>query len=204
MTQHVISLTKGVPIRLAKSDGSAVSLKRVHVGCGWDAARQSGVKHDLDLVMLMLADSKSKTLVTQSNGDPGIVYYNKLNSACGSIVLDKDCRDGTSSADAYDENCNLNLENVPAEIGCIVVVMSIHDDANLGTTFGQVENAYVDVNVEGIDSLKIDLTEDYSASKAVNAAEIYRHDGGWRVKKIGIGFDGGLEEILQSYGAKTA
>lgn len=200
-TQHVIPLTKGVPIRLAKPDGSAVSLKSVHVGCGWDSARQSNVKHDLDLSFILLADSKSKNLVTQSDVNPGIVFYNLLKSACGSIVLDKDNRDG--SGDGYDENGNLNLETLPPEIGCIMVLMSIHDEKNLGITFGQVENAYVDVNVDGMDSLKIDLTEDHAASKAVNVAEIYRHDGGWRVKKIDLGFDNGLEEVLQSYGAKT-
>lgn len=200
-TEHVIPLKKGVPIRLAKTDGSEVSLKSVHVGCGWDAARATGVKHDLDLIFLLLADSKSKTLVTQADGNPGIVFYNLKQSACGSLILDKDNRDG--SGDGYDENGNLNLETLPPEIGCIVTLMSIHDEDNAGITFGQVENAYVDVNVEGMDSLKIDLTEDHAASKAVNVAEIYRHDGGWRVKKIDLGFENGLEEVLQSYGART-
>lgn len=201
---NVIPLRKGVPIPLSKEDGSALDLKKVHIGAGWDVSRDPKEKFDLDLVFLLLGDSKAKTLVTQSNGKPGIVYHHWKESACGSVILDKDCRLGGTSVGGYDENGNLNLEQLPPEIGCIVALINIFDEDNLGQTFGRVENAFIDVNVEGMPSIKVDLTEDYSSATAVNVAEIYRHDGGWRVKKIGIGFDGGLEQILHSYGAQTS
>ena len=32
---QAVTLTKGVPVKLSKDDGTAVSLKKVHVGGGW-------------------------------------------------------------------------------------------------------------------------------------------------------------------------
>lgn len=197
----MVTLTKGVPVKLTKEDGTAVALTQVHVGGGWDVNRGSG-SYDLDLIVLMLKSSKDKTVVTQADGKPGVIYFANKSSACGSVVLDKDNR--TGEGDGYDENINFNLETVPSDINCLPVCINIYDAISRGQTFGQVENAFIDVNVPGLDSIKIDLTEDYAADTLVHVGDIYRReDGTWSVKKIGLGFPGGFPALMAEYGVNT-
>lgn len=198
---QAVTLTKGVPVKLSKDDGTTVSLKNVHVGGGWDASR-GGSSYDLDLVVLLLESTKNKVIKAQSNGQAGVVYFGSKTSACGSIVLDKDNR--TGSGDGYDENININLETVPANINCLALCINIFQGVEKGQTFGQVENAFLDVNVAGLDSVKADLTEDYAADALVHVADVYRGDDGvWKVKKIGLGFPGGFAALMAEYGVPT-
>lgn len=197
MTKEAIVLAQtGVPITLASKDGSAVSLKSVHVGAGWNTSR-SPTTVDIDLMVLMLADSKNKTVVTQSNGDEGLIYYARKKSACGSINLDKDNR--TGEGDGYDENTNINLETIPENVNCLAVCIDIYQAKQKSQNFGIVENAFIDVNVAGIDSIKVDLSEDYSQYTAVHIADIYRVNGEWKVKKIGLGSNDGVQGIVAGY-----
>lgn len=196
-----ISLTKGVPVKLTKDDGSAVSLKSVHVGAGWDVSRAPG-SYDLDLMLLMLKSAKEKVVVTQSNGNAGLVYFAAKQSACGSIKLDKDNR--TGEGDGYDENVYINLETLPADVNCIPVCINIFNAEAQGQTFGQVENAFIEVNVEGLPPLKVDLTEDHAAANIVHVADIYRGDDGvWKVKKIELGITTGFAGLAAEYGMPT-
>lgn len=201
-TMAPVVLTKGVPVKLTKEDGTAVSLKKVHVGAGWDVARGNG-SYDLDLVILMLKSAKEKVIQAQSNGQAGLVYFGAKTSACGSIVLDKDNR--TGEGDGYDENVNMNLETIPANINCLPICIDIYQAQTKGQTFGQVENAFIEVNVEGLSPIKVDLTEDHSASNLVHVADIYRGDDGvWKVKKIDLGISTGLAGLMSEYGVATA
>ena len=201
MDINTVTLTKGVPVKLTKDDGSAVSLKAVHIGAGWDTSR-GGSSYDLDLVCLLLKSAKEKEAVVQSNGKPGVVYFGDKTSACGSVKLDKDNR--TGEGDGYDENVYINLETVPASINCIPVCINIYQGVEKRQTFGQVENAFIEVNVEGLPPLKVDLTEDQAAAALVHVADIYRGDDGvWKVKKIELGVAEGFAGLMAEYKVQT-
>lgn len=196
-----VTLSKGVPVKLEKEDGSAVSLKSVHIGAGWDVSRTTS-KYDLDLMILMLKSAKEKVVVEQSNGDSGLVYFGAKTSACGSIKLDKDNR--TGEGDGYDENVYINLETIPSNVNCLPVCINIFRGNEQGQTFGQVENAFIEVNVEGLPPLKVDLTEDHAAATLVHVADLYRGDDGiWKVKKIELGITTGFAGLMQEYGVPT-
>ena len=199
---QALVLDKGVPVKLTKEDGSAVSLKSVHIGAGWDVSRGNG-SYDLDLIVLMLKSAKEKVITAQSNGKAGVIYFGDKTSACGSIKLDKDNR--TGEGDGYDENVYMNLETVPAGINCLPVCINIYQGLEKGQTFGQVENAFIEVNVEGLPPLKVDLTEDHAAANIVHVADVYRGDDGvWKVKKIDLGITTGLKGLMSEYGVPTA
>lgn len=194
-----IVLTKGVPVSLQKEDGSTVSLKKVHVGAGWDVARGKKSSIDLDVIVLMLESSKKKNVITQANGQEGVVYFGAKSSACGGIVLDKDNR--TGEGDGYDENVNFNLEQVTSAARCFPICINIFSGAE---SFGEIENAFIEVNVEGLDTIHIDLTEDHAADNIVHVADIYATDDGvWRVKKIDLGLTTGLKGLMDEYGVPT-
>lgn len=202
MSMQPVVLTKGVPVKLSKEDGSAVSLKKVHVGAGWDLSRGNG-SYDLDLIILMLESAKNKVIKPQSNGKAGLVYFGDKTSACGSIVLDKDNRTGAGAG--YDENINFNLETIPAGINCLPICINIYQGLEKGQTFGQVENAYIEVNIDGVPPLKVDLTEDHAAANIVHVADLYRGDDGiWKVKKIDLGITTGLAGLMSEYGVPTS
>ena len=153
-------------------------------------------------MVLLLESSKNKVIKAQSNGKAGLVYFGEKSSACGSVVLDKDNR--TGAGEGYDENININLETIPSDINCLALCINIYQGVEKGQTFGQIENAFLDVNVEGLDSIKADLTEDYAADTLVHVADIYRReDGTWSVKKIGLGFPGGFAALMAEYGVPT-
>jgi tellurium resistance protein TerD len=196
-----VTLTKGVPVKLSKEDGSAVSLKSVHIGAGWDVSRTKS-KYDLDLIVLMLKSAKEKVVQDQANGNPGVIYFGDMTSYCGSIKLDKDNRDG--AGDGYDENVYTNLETIPLNVNCLPICINIYQGVEKGQTFGQVENAFIEVNVEGLPPLKVDLTEDHAAATLVHVADLYRGDDGvWKLKKIELGIESGFAGLMQEYGVKT-
>lgn len=198
---QALVLDKGVPVKLTKEDGSAVSLKAVHIGAGWDLSRGKG-SYDLDLIVLMLKSAKEKVIAAQSNGKAGVIYFGDKTSACGSIKLDKDNRTGEGAG--YDENVYINLETIPADINCLPVCINIYQGLEKGQTFGQVENAFIEVNVEGLPPLKVDLTEDHAAANVVHVADLYRGDDGvWKVKKIDLGIKTGLAGLMSEYGVPT-
>lgn len=197
-----VVLTKGVPVKLTKEDGSSVSLKKVHVGAGWDLSRTT-TTYDLDLIVLMLKSAKEKVIVPQADGQAGVIYFGNKTSACGSIILDKDNRTGAGTG--YDENVNFNLETIPSSVNCLPICINIYQGLEKGQTFGQIENAYIEVNVDGVPPIKVDLTEDHAAANIVHVADLYRGDDGiWKVKKIDLGITSGFAGLMQEYGVPTS
>lgn len=68
--------------------------------------------------------------------------------------------------------------------------------------FGMVENAYVRVvdADTGEELMRFDLSEDFSTETAIVVAEIYRHNGEWKFKAVGSGYNGGLAALCRQYG----
>lgn len=52
----------------------------------------------------------------------------------------------------------------------------------------------------GQELLRYDLTEEFSQETAVIFAEIYRYNGGWKMKAVGAGYKGGFSTLLAQYG----
>jgi tellurium resistance protein TerD len=48
--------------------------------------------------------------------------------------------------------------------------------------------------------VRYDLSEDYSIETALIFGELYLHNGAWKFKAIGQGFEGGLAPLARQYG----
>lgn len=48
--------------------------------------------------------------------------------------------------------------------------------------------------------MRFDLSEDFSTETAIVVAEIYRHNGEWKFKAVGSGYNGGLAALCRQYG----
>lgn len=189
-----ISLVKGQNVSLTKLD---VSLNNVLIGLGWDARSSDGQDFDLDASVFMTDDTK-KVL-----SDSYFIFYNQLESPCGSVKHTGD--NLTGDGDGDDESIIVHLDQVPPMIKSIFITVTIHDAQIRGQNFGQVSNAFVRLVNQDTDQeiLRFDLTEDYSTETAMVFGEIYRHHGEWKFRAIGQGYVGGLYSLCIQYGVEV-
>jgi len=172
-----VNLSKGQKISLDKEAGG--SLGRVTMGLGWDAMKTKGflgfgaktVDIDLDASCVLFDDA---------NKSVDVVWFRQLKSRDGSIVHSGDNRTGAGDGD--DEQINVSLQQVPANVKSIVFMVN----SFTGQSFAQVENAYCRlVNADnGQEVARFNLSVQ-GAHNAQIMAKLYRHNGEWKMHAIG-------------------
>lgn len=186
-----LSLSKGQNISLSKE---APGLTKVLVGLGWDERQTDGQDFDLDASVFMLNEAG------KCRADTDFIFYNQMASSCGSVNHTGDNRTGEGDGD--DEAIKVDLSKVPADVQTLAVTVTIHDYENRKQSFGQVANAFIRiVNDEtNAEVVRYDLTEDYSTETAMVFGELYRHNGEWKFRAVGAGYNGGLGAMATQYG----
>lgn len=184
-----INLTKGENHALDKNTQTAL------IGLGWDAKSGSGDAFDLDASVIALsANGKIAS-------DSDVIYFNNKKHSSGAIVHSGD--NLTGAGDGDDETIKLDFSKMPANIERLVVVVNIYNAEQRKQNFGQVNNAYVRlVDTTGgknEEQLRFDLTEDYSGSTGIRMADIYRHNGEWKMKAVGEGAKCGLGDFINQF-----
>ena len=186
-----ISLNKGGNLSLSKTDPS---LTQVLVGLGWDARATDGVDFDLDASAFLLGASE------KVRGEHDFIFYNQTRSQDGSVEHTGDNRTGDGDGD--DEAVTIDLGKVSPDVQKIAITVTIHDADSRGQNFGQVQNAFIRVvnNQSQVEIVRFDLNEDYSTETAMIFGELYRHNGEWKFRAVGQGYNGGLRAMCQQYG----
>ncbi len=186
-----ISLSKGGNLSLSKTDPS---LTQVLIGLGWDARATDGVDFDLDASAFLLgANDKVR-------GEHDFIFYNQTRSPEGSVEHTGDNRTGDGDGD--DEAVKIDLSKVPADVHKVAITVTIHDAESRGQNFGQVQNAFIRVvnDQSHVEIVRFDLNEDYSTETAMIFGELYRHNGEWKFRAVGQGYNGGLSAMCRQYG----
>lgn len=187
-----ISLKKGQKIDLTKGNPG---LSKILVGLGWDVNKyDGGADFDLD-ASVFLIDSNGK-----ATSDNDFVFYNNPKHPSGSVEYMGDNKTGAGDGD--DEQINVDLSLIPANIDRIAFTVTIYDYENRKQNFGQISNAFiriVDVT-NNTELMRYDLSEDFSIETALVIAELYRNNGEWKFQAIGSGFSGGLAALCANYG----
>ena len=186
-----ISLNKGGNLSLSKTDPS---LNQVLIGLGWDARATDGADFDLDASAFLLAAND------KVRGETDFIFYNQTRSPEGSVEHTGDNRTGEGDGD--DEAVKINLAKVPDDVQKIAITVTIHDAENRGQNFGQVQNAFIRVvnDQTNVEIVRFDLNEDYSTETAMIFGELYRHNGEWKFRAVGQGYNGGLRAMCGQYG----
>ena len=179
-----VDLTKGNP-----------GLKNIMVGLGWDVnAYDGGSDFDLDAAAFLAgADGKCPT-------EKEFIFYGNLVHSTESV---KHLGDNlTGEGDGDDEQIQVDLSKIPANIEKVAFTVTIYDADNRRQNFGQVSNAYIRIVDEATNTelIRYDLGEDFSIETAVVVGELYRHNGEWKFNAIGSGFQGGLAALCGHYG----
>jgi tellurium resistance protein TerD len=181
-------------INLEKGGRATLSLPKFVIGLGWDANSSStGVDFDLDASVFILGENK-KVLT-----DEYFIFYNNLKSPDGSVEHTGD--NLTGDGDGDDESIKVDLSKINPNAAEICIVVTIHKAEERRQNFGQVRNSFVRIynpdNNEEI--LKYELEEDFSTETAVEFGRIYKRNGEWKFKAVGVGQKGGLEDYLNKY-----
>ena len=186
-----ISLNKGGNLSLSKTDPS---LTHVLVGLGWDARSTDGVDFDLDASAFLLGEND------KVRGEHDFIFYNQTRSPEGSVEHTGDNRTGDGDGD--DEAVKIDLSKVPADVSKVAITVTIHDAENRGQNFGQVQNAFIRVvnDQSHVEIVRFDLNEDYSTETAMIFGELYGHNGEWKFRAVGQGYNGGLSAMCRQYG----
>lgn len=190
-----VSLAKGQRIDLTKG---RPSLKRIIIGLGWDMNHYDGeADFDLDASVFMTKDNGK--VVT----DEDFVFYGNLEHKTKSVIHMGDNRTGDGDGD--DEVIKVELDKVPSEYTTLAIAVTIYDAESRLQNFGMVGNSYVRVLDEetGEELLRFDLSEDYCTETALVVAEVYKHNGEWKFKAVGSGYNGGLKALCLQYGVNV-
>jgi tellurium resistance protein TerD len=191
-----VSLTKGGNVSLTKQAGAA-GLSAVTVGLGWDVRTTTGTEFDLD----------ASAIATNAEGkvfsDKHFIFYGNLATPDGSIQHTGDSLTGEGGGD--DEQINVNLAGLPADVDKIVFPVSIYDAVSRSQNFGQVRNAYIRIvnQAGGTELARYDLSEDAATETAMVFGELYRNGAEWKFRAVGQGYASGLTGIAQDFGVNV-
>ena len=186
-----VSLSKGGNVSLTEA---APNLTAVTVALGWQVRAATGNAYDLDASALALgADQKVVS-------DAWFVFFNNLCAPDGSIEHLGDNLVGGRGGD--DEQINVDLTAVPAEVASIVFAVSIYEAEGRRQSFGHVVNAFIRVvdRVTDTELARFDLTEEASTETAMVFGELIRSQAEWQFRAIGQGYASGLRGIASAFG----
>ena len=189
-----INLTKGQNVSLSQEAPGANSF---HAGLGWDVQQFAGDDFDLDVMVFMLG-ANEKVL-----SDSHFVFFNNLKSPDGSVEHTGDNLTGEGEGD--DEVVYVDLSKVSADVQKVVFTVIIYDGEGRNQNFGQVRNAFIRLvdRSSNEEVIRYDLSEDFSIETALIVAELYRRNGEWKFKALGMGFKEGLNAMARHYGVNA-
>jgi tellurium resistance protein TerD len=132
--------------------------------------------------------------------DAHFIFFNNKQTPDQTIVHTGDNRTGEGVGD--DEQINVNLQGLPADIDKVVFSASIYEADNRQQNFGQVRNAYIRVLNQdgGTEIARYDLSEDAATETAMVFGELYRNGAEWKFRAVGQGYASGLVGIATDFG----
>lgn len=171
------------------------SPRPIHVGLRWGNVDTEDVP-DLDISCFMLTD---EGLV---RGNDDFIFYNQLESPCGSVEHLGDHQTGEADEDA--EVILVRLDKVPSAICKLVFTVTIHEHIARKHHFGLTESACVRiVSCKGNEMDRLNFVESVPTNSGVIFGELYRQENLWKFRRISRGTDRGLGEIAEHYGVEV-
>ena len=175
-----VALTREIP-----------SLTGLVVGVRWDAGSEKALSDNL-VVATILCDEHSKAI-----SDEHFVFFNQLTEPSMTVSQLEQAMGND------DEQIEIQLTAVPAEVSRIVVVLYLNEGMGLRRSLGQLRECVVRVlNLAGNAELvrSENLANALDAETAMSLGEVYRHQGGWKFKVIGEGYSTGILGLTKDYG----
>lgn len=144
-----------------------------------DAGHADGV--DVDAYVFRLYEGG------RVHGDADLIFFGNPVADDGSIRVEQDARIGA----------HIDVAKVTAAER-LVICFSIYDDGT-GRDFSDVRAPAVTLCEGGTEKYRFPL-DALHREKTVNAAELYRRGGTWKLKLFGAGYEAGLMRLCTDYG----
>lgn len=173
----VLDLSKGMSLDLTKESDT-----KFEFGLHWDVSTV-GEDVDIDASAFMLQlDSASGRHKLQDVKNA--IFFNNLNSTCGSVNLSGDSRDGASEGD--DEVITVDTKLIPEHITQVNIYINIFRPA---ISFSNVDNAGVDVrNADGKTLAVFNMSEQLTDENSLLVGVISKLNGNWSFTARGEGY----------------
>ncbi|MDE8744505.1 VWA domain-containing protein [Pectobacterium polaris] len=139
-------------------------------------------RSDIDASAFMLS-AQNKV-----RGDNDFIFFNQPSAPNGSLNLSSS---GESSL------FTLDLNRIDSDIVKIAITLVI-DGADSVSGLHRIQ-----LNVEGVATFNVPPLAGRT-EKALILGEVYRHNGGWKFRALGQGFNGGLEPLAINYGVDVS
>ncbi|MCU8005274.1 MULTISPECIES: vWA domain-containing protein [unclassified Shewanella] len=115
--------------------------------------------------------------------DSDFIFYNQPESTNGAVVYSR-----TPTGGRY----VVNTAKVEPTVDKIALTMVVDGSSTVGHL------ASLSLKVDGQANFNVPL--DNRSEKALIVGQIYRHNGAWKFKALGMGFNGGLAALATNYG----
>lgn len=195
----MLSLQKGGKLNINKEFG----LSKVTIGLGWDPKKFDTQKEfDLDASMFILKEDGTpfgRVLTLPTANDGWVCFYGQTILPGGVAEHTGDNRTGGGAGD--DEQIKVDFSKMPTEASRVAVIVTIHEGAERGQTFGQVDNAYAKIYDDTNTELAVyNLDESASTATAMMFVEFKKNASGeWVLQAVGEGFNKGLGDFFKAY-----
>lgn len=121
------------------------------------------------------------------SGDNDFIFFNNLSSPEGAVKL---------IPGMQQSSVNIELNRVSTAVQKIALTLVI-DGSDTITGLAQL-------NLQAPGIASFDPETAGRSEKAIIVAEVYRHNGNWKLRALGQGFNGGLEPLAISYGVDVS
>lgn len=181
-------MTRGANVALTRE---IPDLRGLVVGVRWDAGRETTLAEDLTLAT-MLCGADGRVLSADH-----FVFFNQLTSP------DLSVQQLTEALGGDQEQVEVDLEGVPAEVERIVLVAYLNEGPGRHRTLGQLRSLVVRV-LDAADNRELVRSEDLAPALttelALTLGELYRRGRDWKFKVLGLGYAQGMAGIAADYG----
>ncbi|MFJ1969574.1 TerD family protein [Streptomyces sp. NPDC087903] len=176
----MLEMVKGANVGLASLSEDVGS---VVVSLAWCSGTGDG---DADVSVLLLdADGKVRS-------DADFFFYNNPAAPDGSVQL----LGKTPTADGSEDRISLDLTAMSPGVERVVVAASRYGDAR----FGDLDDLRMTIADRTGEALLGFSITDAGAESAVVFGELYRRDGGWKLRAVGQGYETGLAGLATDFG----
>lgn len=165
-------LVRGERLRLAGSEKLAFRYE--------DEGREPGVEVDAYVFRLYAGG--------RVHGDEDLIFFGNARADDDSIEVNT----------ADDIGASVDVAKVGMAVERLVLCFSVYDDGT-GRDFSHVRAPRLTLAEDGVPKYSFYL-DGLRREKTVNAAEIYRHRGAWKLKLVGAGYEAGLARLCEDYG----
>lgn len=217
-----INLSKGARINLTKSSPKT---KRFLVGIGWTENKtNTGADFDLDVTAFGCAYRQ-----TANGNEPKLlredymVFFNsetrtedKINAfidkkdyhlktglpctPCLGIIHTGD--NTTGAGDGVNESLIIEPNKLPENLREVSFIVTIHDAETRRQNFGQVNNAFIQIQDEDTGEILAyyKLDDEFHSETSVQFGSLVRKDdGNWEFRAVGTGYRKGLGDFVTHY-----